>query len=49
LEAQQKLMAFSATADATFTRMTAARSGRVGQLTAMRPMMDVLQIVARKT
>ncbi|MBC8241396.1 MAG: precorrin-6y C5,15-methyltransferase (decarboxylating) subunit CbiE [Alphaproteobacteria bacterium] len=49
MEAQQRLMAFGGDVDATFTRLSVARSGEVGKLTAMRPMMEVLQMVARKT
>lgn len=48
LEAQQRLMAFGAGIGAEFTRLSAARSGSVGKLTTMRPMMEVLQLVARK-
>ncbi len=49
MEAQQRLMAFGGDLGAAFTRISAARSGDVGKLTAMRPMMEVLQMVARKT
>ena len=48
LEAQQQLMNFGASHDATFTRMSVARSGAVGELTTLRPMMDVLQLYVRK-
>lgn len=49
LEAQQRLIDFGGEVGAQFTRLSAARSGAVGRLTAMRPMMDVLQLIARKT
>lgn len=48
MEAQQKLMAFGDDIKAGFTRLSVARSGDVGRLTAMRPMMEVLQMTARK-
>jgi len=49
MEAQQRLMAFGGNANAAFTRLSVARSGDVGRLTAMRPMMDVLQMTVRKS
>ncbi len=48
MEAQQRLTAFGGDIGAAFTRIAVARSGDVGRLTAMRPMMEVLQMVARK-
>jgi precorrin-6B C5,15-methyltransferase / cobalt-precorrin-6B C5,C15-methyltransferase len=48
LEAQQVLMEFGSAHDATYTRMSVARSGPVGNLTTLRPMMDVLQMMLRK-
>jgi precorrin-6Y C5,15-methyltransferase (decarboxylating) len=48
MEAQQRLTAFGGDIGAAFTRIAVARSGNVGRLTAMRPMMEVLQTVARK-
>lgn len=48
LEAQQRLMAFGTEINSDFTRLSAARSGSVGSLTTMRPMMEVLQMIARK-
>ncbi len=48
LEAQHQLITFGATRDASYTRISVARSGAVSNLTAMRPMMDVLQLTVRK-
>lgn len=49
IEAQQRLMEYGSGAGAAFTRISTARSGNVGSLTAMRPMMEVLQMVVKKT
>ncbi len=49
MESQQRLMAFGGSIDAAFTTLAAARSGNVGRLTALRPMMEVLQMVVKKT
>ncbi len=49
LEAQQRLVTVGEEIGAEFTRLASARSGPVGGLTAMRPMMEVLQMVAKKT
>lgn len=48
LEAQQQLMEFGRVRGASYTRMSVARSGEVGNLTAMRPMMEILQLLVRK-
>ena len=48
LEAQNELNGFGRDHGGSFTRISVARSGAVGRLTAMRPMMDVLQLLVRK-
>ncbi len=49
LEAQEQIMQFGQKNGGSFTRLQTARSGAVGRLTTMRPMMEVLQLVLRKT
>ena len=49
VEAQQALMAFRQQCGGELTRITVSRSQPVGGLSALRPMMDVLQLLALKS
>lgn len=48
LESQSLITGFGGDRGGTFTRLSVARSGSVGRLTALRPMMDILQLLVRK-
>ncbi len=48
LQAQQRLMEFGGQHNGEFTRLSVARSDAIGRLSALRPMMDVLQLTVRK-
>lgn len=48
VEAHRSLMDFHAVHGGELVRISVARSGSVGQMTAMRPLMDVLQLKAQK-
>ena len=49
VEAQQALRAFRQQCSGELTRITVSRSQPVGGLSALRPMMDVLQLLALKS
>ena len=49
VEAQQALMAFRQQCGGELTRITVSRSQPVGGLSALRPMMDVLQLLTLKS
>lgn len=48
VEAHRNLMDFQSSHGGELVRISVARSGSVGQMTAMRPLMDVLQLKAHK-